>query len=628
VAEGLLDGILGGEEDAPEVEGAAESLIAADAFAAAVAADQAKADPEVARATSDFLRDQSRLLRVQTHHLEAEHPFRLTQLEHQSREGGLRGIGQLIRIIMQLLAALAAAIFVGLLLAMVIEALWSQSVIVDPFDAPAALAGRGLTGKVVASGVLDELSRLQAATHGSVAKRDLSNAWTGDIKVEVPETGLSIGDIDRMLKERFGHDIHIEGDLIQTDAGGLALTVRGDDVPAKTFTGASGDLDKLTTSAAEYIYGRSQPRLFAIYLLNTGRAQDALAFLPGAFARATTDAERAELANNWGNAYSTALQAKAAVEKYRLAMSMAPPRSPIWWKAWGNLVANMTRYQGEEAAWREARAYLEAMSTASSSEKPELRLAAAPAGVAWDLPLALAADLANAARKSGAGATVQIDGPQIADAYGPMHDPTQAARYMAASDPDDASTKAEALLLQAYAALDAGDGAAAIAPMEAFQKAWQADPNLQFSYADSPCLLGRAYGLAGRLADAEVLFKQAGPWSRCYAFHGEALERAGDLPGAQQVWAQGLATSPDLPFVYMVRGVSEMTRGDLKAAEADLATAAAKAPHYADPLKAWGDLKAREGRWKEALAKYDQALKYAPAWRELHQAREAAARRS
>jgi hypothetical protein len=70
-----------------------------------------------------------------------------------------------------------------------------------------------------------------------------------------------------------------------------------------------------------------------------------------------------------------------------------------------------------------------------------------------------------------------------------------------------------------------------------------------------------------------------------------------------------------------------MDNGDLKAAAADLSTASAKAPHYADPLKAWGDVLAREGQWKAALAKYDEALKYAPAWAELHQARDAAARR-
>jgi hypothetical protein len=46
----------------------------------------------------------------------------------------------------------------------------------------------------------------------------------------------------------------------------------------------------------------------------------------------------------------------------------------------------------------------------------------------------------------------------------------------------------------------------------------------------------------------------------------------------------------------------------------------------ADPLKAWGDVLAQQGHPKEALAKYDQALKYAPNWQQLKAARAAAAK--
>jgi Tfp pilus assembly protein PilF len=72
----------------------------------------------------------------------------------------------------------------------------------------------------------------------------------------------------------------------------------------------------------------------------------------------------------------------------------------------------------------------------------------------------------------------------------------------------------------------------------------------------------------------------------------------------------------------------EMSQGDLKAAASDLATARAKAPHYADTRKAFADLLAREGRWQAALAEYDEALKYAPAWAELRRMRAMAARRA
>jgi|GEM_PF-1826140 len=252
MANNILSSLLGGDE-AVAVDGVeAETLVSGDAFASALAADHAKYDPVVAAAAANFLRDQSSLLKAQTEELVEERPFR-------ARERNLRHAGQRLRLGIQVFLALVATGFGGVLLLMVVDAFKSQAVIVDPFDAPAALVGRGLTGKVVATGVLDELNRVQAATRSTAAKRNLSNAWTGDIKVEVPQTGLSISDIDRMLKARFGHDLHIGGDLVQTEAGGLALTVRGDSVPAKTFTGASADLDKLTTTAAEYIYGRSEP---------------------------------------------------------------------------------------------------------------------------------------------------------------------------------------------------------------------------------------------------------------------------------------------------------------------------------------------------------------------------------
>jgi tetratricopeptide (TPR) repeat protein len=150
---------------------------------------------------------------------------------------------------------------------------------------------------------------------------------------------------------------------------------------------------------------------------------------------------------------------------------------------------------------------------------------------------------------------------------------------------------------------------------------------VSFSYPDNPCLLGLAYGLAGHVAEAEAVFHRMGPtWSRCWAYRGDVLEHAGDLAGAERVWAEGVKVVPDLPWIYLRRGQSELKRGDLKDAETDLATARGKAPHWADPLKGWGDVLLREGRSADALAKYDEALKHAPAWAELRQVRDTVAR--
>ena len=625
MAEGLLGGLLGGEEEGAESE-AGESRVSAEAFAASLAADQAKHDPRVARAAEAFLDQQTSLLKAQEDELQEQRALRLSHLKSQSREGRIRRVGQRIRVGIQAFTVLILTV-IGLgVLIMLYDAFTSRSVVVDAFKAPSALASRGLTGDVVAAGVLDTLQKLQDATRSPDASLSAHGAWAGDVKIEVPETGVSIGEINRLLHQRFGHDLHIDGDLVQTDAGGLALTVRGDDVPASTFTGAAGDLDKLTTLAAEYIYGRSQPWQYANFLIGT-RDKDALAFLPGAFARAQNDADRAKLANAWGNAYADLFQPDPAAEKYRLSQSLSPPRSRYWWTASGNLISATSLARGEEVAWRLGHAFLQAVAAAPKRDQPPLRLMSNPAQITWDLPLLLQSVLADFATRGGA--TTASDGPVIADVYALLHDPAQSARYIDASDPDDPVTKAEALLLQGYAALDRGDVAAAVAPLEAFDKLWLASPILRSNDLDQPCFLGLAYGLAGRMAEAETTFKQVStPWSRCSAFHGEVLAHAGDVAGAQRVWTEGVTLMPDLPNVYLARGRWELDHGDLKAASADLATASAKAPHYADPLKAWGDLLAREGQWKAALGKYDEALKYAPDWAELHQARDAAARRA
>ncbi len=622
---GLISELLGGEAETETTEALEHAALAdGQGLAAGLALDVAHTDPKVSRAALGFLERQSRLLDLQAEHARAEHPLRLSFLHDQAHEGRLRRVGQRIRVGIQAFTVLVLTAIGLAVLAMFYDALTSRTVVVEAFQAPPALAGRGVNGKVVATQVLDALQKLQEATRSSAKGLNTRGAWAGDVRIEVPETGVSIGEVNRLLHERFGHDLHIDGDLIQGDGANLRLTVRGDGVPAQTFESAEAELDKLATQAAEYVYGRSQPLRYVAYLEDVGRDKDALAFLPGAFARAQDDGERAKLANTWGNSYLDLFQPGPAAEKYRLEMSLSPARSDAWWKAWCNLIGAASAYQGEEAGWREGQAFVRAVAAAPKAQRPELRLMANAAGPTWDVPLALASIMADLAAQGGAITT--LEGPQVAEAYAMMHDPGHAERYMASSDPEDPTAKSEALMLQGYAALDRNDPAAAVAPLEAAYKLWSANPSLQASLVDQPCFLGLAYGLLGRRAEAEAVFGRIpNPWSRCWAFHGYALARMGDVTGAQRVWFEGVRLTPDLPNVYLARGRWEMERGDLSAAEADLSAASLKAPHFADPWKSWGDLLARQGDWRGAVAKYDVALKSAPFWIDLRRAREAAA---
>jgi predicted negative regulator of RcsB-dependent stress response len=70
------------------------------------------------------------------------------------------------------------------------------------------------------------------------------------------------------------------------------------------------------------------------------------------------------------------------------------------------------------------------------------------------------------------------------------------------------------------------------------------------------------------------------------------------------------------------RGCACHGAGDRTGA-AKYAAASRLGPNWADPLKAWGDMLVKQGKPRDALEKYDQALKQAPHWASLAVAREA-----
>ncbi len=82
--------------------------------------------------------------------------------------------------------------------------------------------------------------------------------------------------------------------------------------------------------------------------------------------------------------------------------------------------------------------------------------------------------------------------------------------------------------------------------------------------------------------------------------------------------------APDLPLAYYEWGQALVARGDLAGTTRELSLAHEKGPHFADALKAWGDVLVKQGHPEQALKKYDEALKYAPNWAALKQARDAA----
>jgi tetratricopeptide (TPR) repeat protein len=614
MAEGMLGGILGEEDQKPEIE-ASETFAGADAFAAAVAAKLAGSDPEVARDTSAFLKKQAQILETQNQHLKEEHEARLHYLRGQAREVDIRRFGLRLRVGFQLFIALVATVIgVGVAI-MIDDAVTSRRVVIEPFHTPPTLVANGIDGSVVAAGLLDEISHLQAATRSTAEKRDLTNAWTNDVKLAVPETGVTIGEISRILRARFGHDLHLYGDLVTT-VSGQTLTVRGDGLAPKAFTGAAADLTKLTTAAAEYVYAQSAPALWAYYLEGANRNQEAIAFCRAAYSNAS-DVDRPFLLNVWANAINTTGgDPREALKLYRAALKL----KPNFWIGYNNVINSLWGLGDEEGAWRAGE---------ELRKKAGGRPGAAPEteyqnwdDLTWNLQVwrdVMVGDL-----NSGGGTNTTAEGPQIAAIEVRMHDWAAAELALGTtnSDENDPTIVAISHFVRGRLAAEAGDVELAANEMEAFGSGY-ADPIVRFNYPGQDCWIAPAEEAAGRRNKADAAFKAGGTFVNCYRFRADILDSRGDWVGAQKAYEEAVALAPDLPAAYYSWGVALLRHGDHAGGEAKLRDANKRGPHWADPLKVLGDLLAKQGNAKDALAKYDEAIQYAPNWKELRAAREA-----
>ncbi len=176
-----VSGILGTDGESP-AEGALPET-GLDATAAALAAEAARGDPELAREASAYFRKQSHLVEIQTEHLHEQRAVNLQLLK-------LRRFGERLKVGLQLFVILVATV-IGIGVAVHdprcahLASRRHRAVRFPELHWPRVAS----TGKVVAAGLLGELNRLQAATKSSAAKRDLTNAWSAERRAGAARSG-------------------------------------------------------------------------------------------------------------------------------------------------------------------------------------------------------------------------------------------------------------------------------------------------------------------------------------------------------------------------------------------------------------------------------------------------------
>ena len=243
-----------------------------DADAAAIAADSAAIDLALKRAgkgrkgdalADRFLARQDQLAAKQLHHLDEQ--FRHLRLKHFSDR---------LRVTIQLMTIGLGVAVVAALAWMAIDASRAEGVVIKPFAVAPDLARRGVTGEVVASQLLDKLTGItERARLGRTTGR-FAAGWGQSVAIQIPETGVSLAEVDRFLRERLGHEQALTGEVVQNPDGTVTLTARLDGRSLPPQTGAPADLPQLLQRQAEALYRREQPMAYAGYLFQFAPARN------------------------------------------------------------------------------------------------------------------------------------------------------------------------------------------------------------------------------------------------------------------------------------------------------------------------------------------------------------------
>jgi tetratricopeptide (TPR) repeat protein len=600
---------------------------------ASLALNASGAAPAVTEALTGFLHEQQELARrqrivadrqsallerrIERAGLEQEH------IEAQNRHLHMQHIHDRMRLVLDVgLAALGVALLVGIAWTLY-GAITDRSLVVNAFTVAPKIESAGVSGSTVAAQFLDELIRLRESARADVGKRAVIDSVAEQVQIEIPEVHVSFGELRRLLHEALGHRTEIRGELTEI-SDGLALTLRGTNVPARTFTGKPEQLPALVMQASEYVYGHTDPVQMAYYLHRAGRPEETIALIRSRFASVPPEAQ-AMLLNVWGNTLSTLDRLPEAFAKYRAAIAL----NPSFLYPYENLITFQAMAGREEDALA-AGQELERVTRRGRwfgtpyVDKDLVDLDA----LRFDLPDTIREARIDYDASGGYGTTGFAAGAIIATYYGLQHDPAAAELFLE-TNPDAAgeqgsylglSSLIESAMARGIVAFDLGHYSEAAQDWDEWARrlagASPKDLPYRNRYPRQGCWRPIVYEMAGRRADADaaIAVTQALTNVDCYRFRADVYDHRGDWAQAEQTFAAAVARAPSLPDAYFSWGHALLGHQQYAAAIEKLEAAHQRGPRWADPLVSWGEALAAQGQFKQASEKYAEASRYAPAW--------------
>ena len=586
------------------------------AWAALGAASRKEADA--------FLRKQSELADLQIEDLKRENAIRHWSLRFAN-------LSAVMKVTFEVALAFVMLAIAGLIAFAVWNAAHDDGLVIESFDVPQDMAAKGLGGQVIASQLQDRIAFIQSHADTIRAASTFRNDWGDDIKVQIPDTGVSVGEAYRFLVLWLGNETHVTGELWH-DSKGIALAARAGNTPARIFRGSENDLDMLIEKAAEYVYQQTQPYRYTVFLDDQNRTAEGLAATKELALNGPV-LDQAWAYSRWGTELDVLGDFKTEIEMENRAVALDPNLPHVF----GNLAAVEDEVGHDEAGLHANQRSLELLKSGgwhnyAALAVPEFRAtqttliaeqegdfgeAVARAAEAQALP-----DY-NQAHRS-APFEESSDLARLHDVFSSLKADSEA--------PNEVATEFRLMLNGDYswdtpplpeamrrAAVD--DWRGVRDDLEAIGKLPLAsDPHIKalLPVVTWPWL---AYADA-RLGD----FQSAHPLINktpldcylCVRMRGN-IEAAAENRSSAELWfTEAVRQAPSIPFAYTDWGAMLLHEGRYDAAIEKFRAANLKGPHFADPLEMWGEALMQKNRSDLALAKFEEANTYAPNWGRLH----------
>jgi tetratricopeptide (TPR) repeat protein len=574
---------------------------------------EANADPialgiAMGRTSAAVDKEMIAYLRDQRDHLHEQRHLLLSRLR-------LGRFSDRIKAALQVMTVLVGgAILIGLG-----AAAWNASqasgLVVEAFTVPPQLAATGLTGDIVADDLTDKIIAIRSiADAHSVGRSDDVKKDSGeDIKVEIPETGISVAQAWRYLRAWLGHERHLRGNLRLTGDGNVTLALSGDD--AAEFSGPLKALDRLEQQAAEHAYGSvnsDNAANYVVYLEVAGRAREADA-VTARYAQSAAD-NRADWYALWAQTTLSIGNMPLSLSRAALAEAMAPGMATPHLEIMFN--ADLLGHDNEVLRQAQTIAKLK------DTDQPIYERGTGFENMRKMAAYFLALDTGDFTDlQSCAGFRSRaLQLVYQADCIALAHDPVQ-GRALTDAALATGTLTADALHLARYdIAAMAADWMDAISEARAYQTALaaidppghvfrtRAEPRIAIALAQTG-----DFGAAHRVIDATPA-----DCYLCLRIRGRIDAAEKNYGGALFWFTRAVRAGSSIPFAYADWGSILLAQGKPDAAIAQFQLANQKGPHFADPLEGWGEALMAKNQSHLALAKFEGADKYAPNWGRLH----------